>query len=63
LGSCAFDVDVTGSGKGKVITTPRGDRIGISAKSTVTATGNGKTADYTINGTFHITTDSDGNIV
>ena len=62
-GSCAFDVLVKGSSKGKTIQKPGGGLIAVSARTHVTATGNGNNANYTINGTFHITTDADGKVV
>jgi len=64
LGSCDFNVEVLGSGKVKTIEKPGGRVIGVSANTKVTATGNGNTANYSINGTFHIApADAQGNVV
>lgn len=62
LGSCEFDVDAAVTGKAKTIQTPTGRTIGISANFTVTATGNGQTVEYKVNGSFIQTTDADGNV-
>jgi hypothetical protein len=62
LGSCAFDVTAVATGKVKTIETPTGKTIGISANFTVTATGNGQTAEYKVNGSFMQTTGTDGNV-
>ena len=65
FGSCDFPVDVVGTGKAKAIETPSGGVIGVSAKTKVTATNRdtGASVQYSINGTFHVTTDAVGNVV
>jgi hypothetical protein len=65
FGSCAFDVLVEATGKAKTITTPTGKVIGVSANTTATATNldePDKSVQYSVNGTFTNTTDSDGNV-
>ena len=65
LGSCAFDVRLDATGKAKTITTPTGKVIGVSANTTATATNldePDKSVQYSVNGTFTNTTDSDGNV-
>jgi hypothetical protein len=62
FGSCEFDVQAVAAGKVKTIQTPTGRTIGISANFTVTATGNGETVEYKVNGSFIQTTDADGNV-
>jgi hypothetical protein len=64
FGSCAFDVLVQATGKAKTITTPAGKVIGVSANTTATATNleSHKSVQYSVNGTFTNTTDSDGNV-
>jgi hypothetical protein len=66
FGSCAFDVLVQATGKAKTITTPTGKVIGVSANTTATATSldpeSDKSVQYSVNGTFTNTTDSDGNV-
>ena len=58
-GSCAFDLQLEVSGKGKEITQPDGSRIITSPglKVTLTNRDNGEQARFSITGAFHETTD------
>jgi len=62
FGHCAFAVEAVATGKVKTIQTPTGVTIGISADFTVTATGNGQTVEYKVNGSFIQTVDANGNV-
>jgi hypothetical protein len=62
FGHCDFNVTVVATGKVKTIKAPNGRTIALSANFTATATGNGQTSQYKINGSFTQTTAANGNI-
>ena len=64
FGSCDFPVEIVATGKFKEIKTPTGTTIGVGANTTGTVTRTDdvpKSVEYKINGSFHTTTDADGN--
>jgi len=61
FGHCDFPVHVVASGKVKTVEVS-GKTISLSANFTGTATGNGRTAQYKIDGSFTQTTDANGNV-
>ena len=65
FGSCDFPVRIVATGKTKSIQTPTGRTIGVGANTTGTVTRTDavpKSVEYKINGSFHQTTDADGNV-
>jgi hypothetical protein len=64
FGHCSFPVLVEATGKSKAIESPTGEVVGVSTNTKVTVTNvdSGKTVTYSVNGTFHNSTDADGNV-
>jgi hypothetical protein len=65
FGHCAFPVLVEATGKSKAIESPTGEVVGVSTNTKVTVTNLDdptKTVTYSVNGTFHNSTDADGNV-
>jgi hypothetical protein len=65
FGTCdGFNVLVQATGKARTIEAPDGGVVGVSAATVATATNlkTGTSVQYSINGTFHTTTDANGNV-
>ncbi len=64
LSDCDFPVHIEVTGKFKDIQTPTGTTIGVAANTTATVTNTdaGTSVKDSINGSFHKTTDADGNV-